>query len=227
MSLSRFVLLVPLLILVSSCSTTSKRSEGDPRAAFQQICSRPDEIDQVSGSVWVKIDSPRGKGQFPANVLYDRLPSPKLVLQVTDLIGTPLSEMTVDDQGLRVVGQGSDIDWIKKSIETQSLLGLKPKTLISLFAGKPICPAQVERVHWADGELIADVNRTISYRYGVVSWGGRLLVSSLSVTGLRVEFMDPEDPIGLPKQMHGESAQGSIKVRWRDRKLQLKPKTPN
>ncbi len=227
MSFSRFVPFVIISVSILGCTSAQKRSEGDPQAAFQQICTRPDEVDQVSGSVWIKIDGPRGKGQFPANVLYERVPAQKLVIQVTDLIGTPLSELTVDDQGLRVVGQGSNIDWIKKSIESQSLLGLKPKTLTHLFAGKPICPTQVERVYWSESELVAEVNRTISYRYGLVSWGGRLLVSSLAVTGLRVEFLDPEDPIGLPKQMHGESAQGSIKVRWRDRKLQLKPKTPN
>ncbi|RYZ63298.1 MAG: hypothetical protein EOP09_17895, partial [Proteobacteria bacterium] len=177
------------LMLVSSCSTTAKRVDEPAETVYQKICQQPEEVEQVTGNVWVKIDGPRGKGQFPATVLYERSPSQKLILQVTDLIGTPVSELTIDSQGMRVKGEGAKLPWIKKSIESQALLGLKPLTLLSLFSGRTLCPHTTTRVYWSENELVAEMNKSVSYRYGVEKWGDRTLVTSTEVAGLKIEFM--------------------------------------
>ncbi len=230
-----------LLVLFAGCAglQRSPLQGKDPNALFTSACATWGMgLQKVSGSVWLKARSNETSGQFPAVVSV--LSPGELHMEVTNLLGGTEAILEVKNGKYTLKGGQS-----KKSVTQEGAgywAGIPLEWATALFLGRVPCPsleasksarfALSEKGDELRVELPAQSGRaaeTFAYRFR--DWGGKLWPEALrwernpkagtntleGVTSVEFKFDDPEEGSGSPKRWEAVSAQGEIKVRWRDR----------
>jgi hypothetical protein len=208
--------------LLSGCASGPQLANKNLRQLHDELCfGRSDRWTEVSGSIWVKLDSSQGSAQFPANVLVNEKGA---TIEVTDLFGGVQGVLRVQNGAFIYQGQGAESPIIKDILSRQSLFGLSPNQFAGVFLGKLPC---FERV--SSGSISKSVvtfrnasNDREVERFEVKAWGTQNLVKTMESRGLKLESSDYEEPFGLPKVWTVGSKFGTCQIRWRDRNLLVK-----
>ena len=225
--MTRFVRFLPIVAFVSlfSCATPPANLAGKALPELRnELCSaRSAEISAVRGTVWVKLESKAGSGQFPANILVD---ANGATIEVTDLVGGEVGVLRSTGGKFAYQGRGATAPTILEILKRQSLLGLKPDEFNAVFFGRLPCFASAGAGRLSGDSVLYPVGPTSAdtERFEVTERGTRNLVRTFEARGLRFEASDYQDPYGLPKVWTIHSKLGNAVIRWKDR--DVVPKTP-
>jgi len=227
------ILSISAFLILSACSSAPKDMRGDAKTLQKEICAQRSDLTEVTGTMWLKVQSREANGQFPAVV--SATPQ-NLKLEVTNLVGgrEALVEVvgakyTIEHQGNRTTGKSS---WG----------GIPLQWSIPLFMGKVPCfnvtPTSGARVAWNDKDELV-VQRTIpnlandleTMVYRFQDWGGKQWVNYLrweikstkKTQVVEFEFFEPDMKTGWAKRITAKSERGEVQVRWKDWNL----KSPN
>ncbi len=212
--------------MLGACASAPKDNRGDPREVQKEICAHRSDIAEVTGTLWLKLQSNEAKGQFPAVV---SAKPQNLKLEVTNLVGgrealieIAGSRYTIEHQGNRTTGKNS---WG----------GIPLQWAIPLFMGKIPCVTVTStsgaKVVWNDNdELVmqrtipnmANDLETMVYRFQ--DWAGKPWVNYLrweikstkKLQKVEFEFLEPDDKVGWPKRITAKSDRGEVQIRWKD-----------
>jgi hypothetical protein len=210
----------------------STKELSDPKYLVAQACEPGTSSQEVKGSIWMKAQSKDASGQFPANVTA-KAPD-NLTLEVVNLLGGTQAIITVEGKKYTILVP--DKNGKNRKREGQGSWGGIPLNWASdLFLGKIPCPSRESLVSARlsvspDHDLIVEVPASGAasaggekFVYSFRSWGGKAWPERLhwehAGTQATVDFKfdDPEDKTHSPRKWEAKSAQGEVKVRWRDR----------
>lgn len=231
-----------LAFVFSGCSTAPKRGEYSDRELMAAACP-PLPAKTVTGSIWTKIESKEMSGQFPATVLADY--PKRLAVEVTNLIGSPQAWLTIENgkTDLRFTAE-NEKEYGKPPRAREMLGGLPLELAPRLFVGAVPCPTddknqdiRVKQTEKGALEVIALNLRsrtTTRYVYAFTKVAGRPWVSEITyeklarrgeqganlnlITIIREE---PSGSDGAPKRWSASSDRGEIRVRWKDRTVEV------
>lgn len=194
-----------------------------PKELLQTVCAVGRDTHSVKGSFILKVHTPRANGQFPATA--EATDPDRLTLEITNLLGG--TEAIV-----RVEGKKYEIQLPSKKNQAPEKgeglwNGLPLRWAPELFLGRIPCPGRDRlgdsQVTVVNGQLVVEMPHTLATdpeRFVYSDFAGKdgaLLPQSIhwerkGSVPISVEFkMD-----GNTKwEVH--SAQGEVKVRWKDR----------
>jgi hypothetical protein len=231
--LLRFLPAACAIVLLSSCATAPSAKKVDPATLYEDACSIGANSRTVKGAVWLKAQSKEASGQFPAYVTAQA--PDRLRMEVTNLVGGTEAVISVQGQkySIRVPKQKA-----RNEQGHGSWGGIPLRWATELFLGRVPCPAPGKAPAGAsltragDDELRVDVPAALggdpeTYVYKFRGWAGRLWPESLHwerqggfAVAVDFKFDDPEDKTGSPRKWEAKSAQGEVKLRWKDREVQ-------
>lgn len=217
-----------LSFLFISCSTTKESLNEIKKNADKihtELClGQSTTLKEISGSIWVKIESKNGSGQFPANVLINEQ---SVIIEITDLLGGTQGVLSIENGKYSYEGRGGETSFVRQTLRSQLLAGLKASEFKALFFNKLPCSA--EKV--SSISIVSDDDSEVQFigknnhvdRFMIKKWGDRFLPEKFTKLGMNEKivfnFSNFEDPHGLPKNVKVESNVGVIQLRWRDRKV--------
>lgn len=219
------------IFLLPACSTPERVRGGySPEALFNSVCAPGRSIQSVEGHLWLKAKSKEVSGQFPADVTAS-LPA-QLRLEITNFLGGTEALILVDGQHYEIRRGNQE----KESEGYGSWGGIPLRWATDLFLGKVPCPNPDKK--WKlnvnkEGDLVVETGGpeaetperfTYQFReYHNQPWADHLVWEKLGERNDSVEFKfdDPEDSTLSPKKWEAKSSAGSVKVRWRSRKVTL------
>jgi hypothetical protein len=221
---------------LSGCSHGPVKGDADPKPLLEQACSPGAGVRSAKGSVWLKAKSNEASGQFPAVV---DAPSPeRLKMEVTNLVGGTEAILTVE-------GRRYTIEVPKQKNRTErgehSWAGIPLQWANALFLGRVPCPESAARKDatlsiGGDGELVVQTKASLDrlpekyvYRFRSLDAGvwpeslhwERQGIAGSSPVVVDLKFDEPEPKTRSPRKWEAKSAQGEVKVRWRDRQIDL------
>lgn len=208
----------------------------DPRALLAAACSTGAQVVAAKGSVWLKAQSKEASGQFPAVV---SAPSPdRLKMEVTNLVGG--TEAIISVEGSRY---SIEVPNHKERDERgeASWGGIPLQWANALFLGRVPCPdpsvaMEADVTMGAEGEVIVQTKAALDrvperYAFRLRQLEGSQWPESLrwerqgpgSAAPIAVDFKfeDPEPKTRSPRKWEAKGAQGEVKVRWRDRQIEM------
>jgi hypothetical protein len=235
-ALFRLFPVVALGIVLTGCGHGPVKPELEPRALLGLACQPGMQVSSVKGSVWLKAVSKEASGQFPAMV--DASSPEKLKMEVTNLVGGTEAIITVDGRHYRI-----EVPNHKERTEQgeQYWGGIPLQWANALFLGRIPCPdagLSKDAVFSmsAQGELVVETPETLArlpekyvYRFRqldghfwpeALHWERKGIAASAPIV-VDFKFDDPETKTMSPKKWEAKGSQGEVKVRWRDRQVQM------
>jgi hypothetical protein len=220
--------------ILAGCSSAPKLGAGKgiaPAELFKAACEPGSTVESAEGSVWFKAKSTEVSGQFGANVK-STFPD-QLRLEVTNILGGTEAVIRVDHEHYEITGSKAE----KKGEGRGSWGGVPLHWATDLFLGKMPCPSPSSDLKMevdSEGLLTIQVPAStgieaqkfiFSFRQHLNKpWPNSLHWERNSVSAIAVDFKfdDPEDETLSPKKWEAHSAQGVVKIRWRDRDIKKK-----
>jgi hypothetical protein len=222
--------------LLVGCGHAPVKHVAEPSALMHQVCAPGTSVRSVKGAVWLKASSKEASGQFPALV---DAPSPdQLKMEVTNLVGGTEAVITVQGTKYRV-----EVPHRREKSERgeQSWGGIPLRWANALFLGRIPCPdsanISVATARMDEkGELVVEIPEALGrfqekyiFRMRQVeglAWPEALHWERKGIAGappvvVDFKFEDPESKTLSPKKWEAKSSQGEVKVRWRDRQIEL------
>ncbi len=140
--LASFVL---FFIFLNGCSSTPKLSDRavsfpETQAWLKQYCAKNVTDKAVQGEMVLRANTQEFKGQFPASIRVE--PDGKFVLEVTNIIGGTLAQISGDPNVLQVKSN-SKPKYNRQGVEYY--MGIPAKTLVQLIRGDLPCPDEADR----------------------------------------------------------------------------------
>jgi hypothetical protein len=228
-----------LALLLAGCSAKAIRPDQDPADLLAQACKPGLDVVSARGSVWLKAKSKEASGQFPANV---KASPENLDLEVTNLIGG--TEAFIQVRGkkyeIRVPGK-SKKEKARVEKGANSWGGIPLRWADALFLGRIPCPnaAQLKDAKLLieeNGQLTIETPATLDFEaerfvYRFRKWAGAPWAESLhwerkgtNPLAVKFGFDQPDDKTGSPLKWEAESAQGEVKIRWKDHAFETRAK---
>ncbi|MGK5082632.1 hypothetical protein WDW37_04940 [Bdellovibrionota bacterium FG-1] len=235
-------LLFGFFLIFEGCSHAPIQEGAKPepslRVLLTQACSPGKHVRSAKGSVWLKAHSKEASGQFPAVV--DAPNAEHLKMEITNLVGGTEAVISVDGRHYKI-----EVPHHKEKSEQgeASWGGIPLQWANSLFLGRIPCPdpSAIEDSGLSvgkDGELMIQTSATLDrqaekfvFRFKKIegiSWPESLHWEKLNLGNTRpvsvdFKFEDPEAKTLSPKKWEAKGAQGEVKVRWRDRQIEMLP----
>jgi len=236
-SYSRLTWVALLSTLFCACATTPvRRTEAEQRQAFSEICSIGRGNQEVMGSVWMKVETPDEKGQFPAQLKAAN--SGQLNMEITNLVGGVEATLKIHDGHYEVKWTGRE-QVVEKG--TGQWRGIPLAWAVDLFLGRIPCPVtkgerralKVELDQGPEGQLIVralyashQTQWTETFEYEMKTWAGKPWPVHLNwkkqgpgPTQVSFDFEDPSDHDAGPQKWSAVSDSGEVKIRWKDRSV--------
>lgn len=217
-------------LLLAGCAHTPVSREVDPAVLFREACGPGKSAQEVRGAIWMKAASKEASGQFPATV--QAIAPDRLRMEVTNLLGGVEAVITVQGQEYRIEVPGKPERTEKGA---HSWGGIPLQWATELFLGRIPCPSGTAEAQVSPGsslgEIVVRVPATLeggpeTFTYKFRQWAGRPWPETLhwerqSAPPVSIDFKfdDPEDGSRSPRKWEAKSAQGEVKVRWKDREL--------
>ena len=224
MNFPRIVSSLVAVVVLSGCAGQKVREQPSASELRQRACGLGEATQEVKGSVWMNAKSADSSGQFPAEVM---VTPGSLRMEVTNLVGGREALITVDGARYSIEREGK----VQKG--RKSWGGIPLRWANVLFLGRVPCPelstrgVDSEKLQLTpEGELVIETINQERFIYRFRSWAGapwpefvRWESGARSDKALAVEFefSEPEDKTGAAKIWSAKSAQGEVKVRWKDR----------
>ena len=220
---------------LAGCATVPAPKSHDADYLFKRACSPGAAVKGAKGSIWLKANSKEAQGQFPAQV--ESSSDPRAVkLEVVNLVGATEALITVTSEKYVIDVPGKKSRRPVQETGWGTWGGIPLKWAPDLFLGKIPCPSvssaeSVIRTAQDDGSLLLETRPGIEgaaerFQYHFRTYAGDLWPESLvwertGAMGKKVEFKfdDPEDATQSPRKWEAKSAEGEVKVRWRDREV--------
>lgn len=226
-------LLLLVTVLISSCSTGTKapgtlQNRIKPPELLAQACMPGTQSNGVSGVAWLKAKSSKASGQFPANI--QATAPDRLRLEVETPFGGTYAVLTIKGGAYKVVVPGKP----EQSREGKTSWGGIPlKWATDLFLGRIPCPDAASRAtaHLSitnDDELVVEVpakdsNPEEKFVFMFDEKSGKFSPKSLhwekDDAEVDFQFSDPDPKTLSPLKWQAKSAQGEVKIRWKDREI--------
>jgi hypothetical protein len=233
MTLSKLLLAaLAAAAMLQSCAHGPTAKSADPRLLYERACTPGQASQLIKGAVWLKAQSKEASGQFPAYVTAQAPDS--LRMEVTNLVGG--TEAVIAVKGLQY-----SINVPKQKTRNEkgsgSWGGIPLRWSTELFLGRIPCPAplkpgaQMALSRTDDGELRVEVPAGLGsdpelYVYKFREYAGQPWPEQLHwerkgnfAVAVDFRFDDPEDKTLSPRKWEARSAQGEVKVRWKDREV--------
>jgi hypothetical protein len=223
------VLFLGLLLLVEGCSHGPAHQVESPDALLNYACRPGSDVQTVKGTVWMKAKSKDASGQFPASV--EAKAPDHLKVEAINLLGAVQAVITVDGKSYSV--QVPTKNGLKQREAGQnSWSGIPLQWATDLFLGKIPCPnsAKQDIEIMGSGDLKISTGKgsssedpeTFVYHFKAVDghpWPETLHWERSGPFANQVDFKfdNPDAKSQSPKNWEATSAQGEVKVRWRDR----------
>jgi hypothetical protein len=223
---------VPALFLFSACATAPvHRTDEQLRQAFSEVCAIGRDHQEVTGTVWMKVETPQEKGQFPAQL---RAQNPDgLDLEITNLVGGVEGTLKIHDGHFEVRRAGQKKVQQKGSGNWE---GIPLHWAVDLFLGRIPCPVmngsgRAERIELSQtdhGDLVATAiygagRAKEEFVYVLKNWGGKSWPTHLSwnkkSASIDVEFDQPADLDASPLKWMAVSKSSEVSIRWKERKV--------
>jgi hypothetical protein len=224
------------LAFLAGCASVPKGAGEAPaelKTLLDAACSPGTSVASMRGSVWLKAKSSEASGQFPAGV--EATDPGKLLLEITNLVGGTEARIRVDDRHYRIEVPGKP----RQDREGWGAWGGIPlEWATELFIGRVPCPPASDRAEarlsMSGEDLVVETPHSLEreaekFVFGFRKWGGqpwpeRLRWERAGAMPLVVEFKfdDPDDATHSPRRWEAKSAQGEVKVRWKDREPKLR-----
>ncbi len=224
--------------IISGCATQAVRGNASPEEALallDRTCGKTAPgagVSELTGSVWMKANSPEASGQFPATLKVSG--DERIDMEITNLVGGPVASIRVDGgkYEIRAHGKGKGgKDLVQKGADTWG--GIPLRWAPALFLGRVPCPSDAQRASAKlrvdeKGSLVIDAEGE-SYVYGYRSWAGSPWPEKLTwrrtasggakneATEVAFEFDQPDGKSNVAKKWEARSSRGEVKVRWKDR----------
>jgi hypothetical protein len=227
-----------LTLSLTSCAhrAPAPAPDASPEAELRRICSAADAVQAARGFVTVSAKSKDASGRFPATVAAERAGG-RLKMEVTNLTGGTEARISVEGERYEIEVPGK-----KKRVERGygQWGGIPLRWANALFLGSLPCPppgAAAEVSREVDGSLRATVRggmmlgsdeESFLWTLGKVdgrSWPKGLTWERKGSFAKRVEFrfFEPEAGTGAPRRWEARGAEGEVKVRWNDRRVEPVP----
>jgi hypothetical protein len=231
----RFLVLLLMALLVSSCASAPKTGKGiSPEILYNSACGESRQVQSVQGNVWLKTQSPELTGQFSASV---SAKSPdQLTIEFMNILGGTEAIVTV--KGNRYEVNSSDRSPEKRDTGYGSWGGIPLRWATNLFLGKIPCPVSKKGTSGNlqsfvndEGELVLTLPKDGSFEaqqfiYSFVVVRDRPWPASLhwqpsddSKKSVDFKFSSPDEATLSPKLWEIRSAKGAIKVKWQEREV--------
>lgn len=230
-SLGACLIVSVLSAALSGCAHAPAGRDADPRALLHQACLPGSKVVSAKGHIWMKAASKDASGKFPANV--EAKAPGSLRMEATNLLGGTEAIITVDGQeySVQVPKQAG-----RSEKGSRAWAGIPLEWATDLFLGRIPCPASASEreltlTKTAEGDLLVEMPASLDrdaqlfrYRFGWVEgkpWPQSLHWERKSLPPLSVDFKfhDPEDKTLSPTRWEAKSAQGEVKVSWREREV--------
>jgi hypothetical protein len=181
------------------------------------------------------VKSKDASGQLPAFVKAED--PAKLTLEANNPFGGVVAVLRIDGQKYTV-----EVPERKKTTRESgygSWSGIPLRWATELFLGRVPCPTEGDRREAVfqsteEGDLIVQTKETLrgadeKFVYRFREWNGKAWPESVGWErggpfSSKVEFIfdEPESGSGSPLRWEAKSAQGEVKLRWRDRQVETK-----
>jgi len=211
------VLLCGVAVLTSFCGCSHAprlKDHSEAQHYVMKFCSPRSASQQLSGSIWIKIKNKIRTGQFPASVRFNSDQSAQIEIQ--NLIGAKVA--SIDFSETRFILE-SNVHNLESVNGGASYLGISNRWILALLGGEvpcPINPGSSEIFEVEPGQIaIRDSNFSFRYFFNKTAdfvTIQKILIESLSGKKFNVK-------LALPNSWEIESSEGSVAVRWRDRKV--------
>tara|TARA_Y100000590_G_scaffold281930_2_gene317122 strand:- start:1196 stop:1786 length:591 start_codon:yes stop_codon:yes gene_type:complete len=184
------------------------------------ICEQKPKNIQIEGSLWMKVDSPDAKGQFPAEIRVIR--KNDILLEVTNLLGGTEAVVRLKNSVLEIT-RGTRVKKLRSKDGVWA--GIPVKWAALLMRGEVPCVVGLSEVPGrTDQRVFSNQNETYIYEFR--KWNGKPWVEKViwiphqSPKDQMVIIREqPEDKTGDPKIISIESRRGNVKLRWKKRKV--------
>jgi outer membrane lipoprotein-sorting protein len=223
------VAILGLLLFVVGCAHAPSQTHQSPDALLNYACSPGSSVQTVKGTVWMKAQSKDASGQFPASV---KAKAPDhLKVEAINLLGATQAVITVDGKSYSVqVPTKSGLKQREQGLNSWSGIPLQWAT--DLFLGRIPCPSSakqdIEITDKGDLKITTGASQASedpeTFIYHFKSVGGHAWPETLHwerkgpfANQVDFQFDDPDTKSLSPKKWEAKSAQGEVKVRWRDR----------
>jgi hypothetical protein len=223
----RPVLILGFLLFVVGCSHGPSQTES-PDALLNYACRPGSTVETVKGTVWMKAQSKDASGQFPASV--EAKAPDHLKVEAINLLGAVQAVITVDGKSYSVqVPTKKGLKQREQGLNSWSGIPLQWAT--DLFLGRIPCPNSAKQdisvtsagdLKISTGGASSEDPETFLYHFKAVDghpWPETLHWERTGPFANQVDFKfdNPDPKSQSPKNWEAKSAQGEVKVRWRDR----------
>jgi hypothetical protein len=223
------VLFLALSIFAVGCTHGPAHQMESPDALLNYACRPGSDVQTVKGTVWMKAKSKDASGQFPASV--EAKAPDHLKVEAINLLGAVQAVITVDGKSYSVqVPTKSGLK--QREAGQNSWSGIPLQWATDLFLGRIPCPNSAKqdieitgagdlKISTGKGSASEDPE-TFVYHFKAVDghpWPETLHWERSGPFANQVDFKfdNPDSKSQSPKNWEATSAQGEVKVRWRDR----------
>jgi hypothetical protein len=224
-----FALPIVIAVFIGGCSVSQKKGDAAleaSRSDLMEVCSLGGTTHHVTGAVWLNLNSPEARGQFPATV---DVKGTELKMEATNLLGGTEALIHVSDSGYQVTF--ADPAKNQKS-DQKSWGGIPLRWASKLFLGQIPCPTLDApsglKISSNEPNVVVAESKEGTFVYKLKSWAGKKWPLALKWTStlpsegeVDFEFMDPDASTSSPRRWKATSPLGDVKARWTKREIKI------